>query len=221
MTPAEIVARNRRLMREVLARAEPEAEAPRRSRVLLLVAMAAPVAVAFGVAVVVSPRTVANVAVAAGIGAGVLALLLPCALLVRRRADRRIAAAAAPACAALAAATGPGGTGPGGTARVLPVLYGLNADSSYATEPAAWDRGPQRPGAVAVTADALLLRGADGAALDVPLAALLGAVDQPGTWPVQGCVDLHLHSGEAVQLRTPYRKQLVAALAAAGVRVHR
>ncbi|WP_407565729.1 hypothetical protein [Streptomyces sp. 184] len=103
----------------------------------------------------------------------------------------------------------------------MPVRYGLNAAGRDATGPAAWDRGPQRPGAVAVTADARLLRGADGAALDVPLTALLGAVDQPGTWPVQGCVDLHLHAGEAIQLRTPHRRRLVAALRAAGVRVPR
>ncbi|AZM46820.1 hypothetical protein DMB38_14300 [Streptomyces sp. WAC 06738] len=207
-SPAEIVARNRLLMRELLAR--PGEAAPRGRRALALVAMAAPVVAAFGAAAVLAPGAVANVAVAAGIGAGVVALLLPCALLVRRRADRALAAAAAPACAALA-----------GAGRALPVRYGLNTASPYATEPAAWDRGPQRAGAVEVTPSALLLRGADGAALDVPLTALLGAVDQPGTWPVQGCVDVHLRSGEAVQLRTPHRRELITQLRAAGIRVPR
>ncbi|MEO3846374.1 hypothetical protein ABGB09_01790 [Streptomyces sp. B8F3] len=210
-SPAEVVARNRLLMRELLAR--PEQGTPQGRRVLLLAVMVAPVVAAFGAAVVLAPGIVANVAVAAGIGAGVVALLLPCALVVRRRADRALADAAVPACAALA-----------GAGRALPVRYGLNTaspDAAYATDTAAWDRGPQRPGAVAVTRDALLLRGADGAALDVPLATLLGAVDQPGTWPVQGCVDVHLRSGGAVQLRTPHRRELIAALRTAGVRVPR
>ncbi|MHA4813666.1 hypothetical protein ACXZ65_04820 [Streptomyces aculeolatus] len=208
MSPAEIVARNRRLMRELLER--PESAPPQGRRVLLLAVMVAPVLAAFGAAAAVAPGYVADVAVAAGIGAGVLALLLPCALLVRRRADRRLAAAAAPACAPLA-----------GAGRALPVVHGLNTAAAYAKGPAAWDGGPQRAGAVAVTPAALLLRGADGTALDVPLASLLGAVDQPGTWPVQGSVDIHWRSGEAVQLRTPHRKELIAALRAAGVRVPR
>ncbi|WP_181787970.1 hypothetical protein [Streptomyces phytophilus] len=48
MSPAEIVARNRRLMRELLER--PESPAPQGRRALLLAVMAAPVVVAFGVA---------------------------------------------------------------------------------------------------------------------------------------------------------------------------
>ncbi|WP_199850499.1 hypothetical protein [Streptomyces sp. CMB-StM0423] len=46
-------------------------------------------------------------------------------------------------------------------------------------------------------------------------------MDQPGTWPVQGCVDVHLRSGEAAQLRTPHRRELITELRAAGVRIPR
>ncbi|WP_052868667.1 hypothetical protein [Streptomyces niger] len=103
-----------------------------------------------------------------------------------------------------------------------PVAFGLTEDAAHGTEPAAWDCGPGRSGAAGLTASALHLRGPADAALDIALTDILGAVHSaPAPWLGEGSLDLHLHSGEAIELCTPRHKHLAAALASAGVRVLR
>ncbi|WP_030613313.1 hypothetical protein [Streptomyces sclerotialus] len=116
-----------------------------------------------------------------------------------------------------AAATLPAGTH-------YAVNVGLNGDAAddTVTGPAAWDRGPVRAGAAALTDSALQLRGPADAALDVAPADVLGAVHTvPAPWLADGSLDVFLHTGEAIELRTPQHKLLAAAFAAAGVRVLR
>ncbi|TLS42919.1 hypothetical protein FE633_28400 [Streptomyces montanus] len=139
-----------------------------------------------------------------------LAFGLPRFLLRRRRDRATLAEAALP----LAAAFGSGTS-------VYPIRYGLNevTDQVSVAGPAAWDRGPVRMGALVQEGDTLRLRGTDGTALDLPLAQLLGAAFIANTvaW-LDPTVDLLLHSGEAIEVRTSDARVLADALSSAGVR---
>ncbi|MER7398331.1 hypothetical protein ABT381_22805 [Streptomyces sp. NPDC000151] len=203
--------RNRGIFRERLT--VPEAGEPsgtnRSYRVVAL--MIAPTVVVLGAVCMVRPRTAANLGVAAAGALGIVILLLPFVLVARLRERRARRAAARTAEAALPAGTAP-----------YAVSFGLNEDVAHDTEAATWDRGPARAGAAALTASAIHLRGPAGEALDIALADVLGAVHSaPAPWLGDGSLDLHLHSGEAIELCTPQHRQLATGLASAGVRVLR
>ncbi|MEV6313652.1 hypothetical protein [Streptomyces sp. NPDC051776] len=98
-----------------------------------------------------------------------------------------------------------------------PVRYGLNAGQSTFSP---WDDGPQRTGVLIVTSEGIRLFGTDSTTLDLPLNGVLGAVLLPGRSPVSSSViDVHLCSGEAIEIGTTQLKELGIALSGAGVRL--
>jgi hypothetical protein len=105
---------------------------------------------------------------------------------------------------------------------VHPVRYGLGESESQSalSVASAWDLGPSRAGALAVDAGALQVRGTDGAALDLPLAEVQGAVlTGSGVAWLPASVDVLLRSGEAIEFRSPSAEAITEALAEAGVPV--
>lgn len=98
-----------------------------------------------------------------------------------------------------------------------PVRIGLN-ESGGPHEPSPWDITPPRDGVLAVTPDHLQLRGEDGASVDLPLTDILGVVLVPGGRGRAGA-DIHLRTGEAIEVRTTRLRALAVCLSHAGVRV--
>ncbi|MFC6064265.1 hypothetical protein [Streptomyces ochraceiscleroticus] len=208
----EATERNRTIFRERLtAPATDTGAVTKPYQVLAAACMAAPTVVILGAVCIARPRTAANLGVIVAGALGVFLLLLPF-FLVRRLRERRALHAAFPT----AAAALPTGSTP------YAVHFGLNEDDAHDTEPATWDRGPARAGSAALTTSALHLRGPAGEALDITLTDILGAVHSPQwPWLADGSLDLHLHTGEAIELRTPQHRHLATELASAGVRVLR
>ncbi|MGP3952771.1 hypothetical protein [Streptomyces sp. 7N604] len=156
------------------------------------------------------PRMAAGFGVIASIAVAILILGLPIVIIKRQRERQAMASAADRLATAFDGATG----------GVRPVRYGLNDASLSGAGTADWDHGPSRTGAVVVTSGTLQLRGTDGSALDLPLTELIGAVVIPsGVAWLTGSVDLLLHSGEAIELRTPEPRAFAEELAQSGVRV--
>ncbi|MEU7484837.1 hypothetical protein [Streptomyces sp. NPDC042319] len=180
---------------------------------LFLTVMAGPVVVLLGTASVFRPRIAANLGFVAALALGILILLSPCFLVPRRRQRRAMRAGARAAAPALPAGAAPYAVG-----------FGPSEDAAHDTdtEPTTWDRNPVRFGAAALTASALHLRGPNGTALDIALTDVLGAVHTvPAPWLDDGSLDVHLHTGEAIELRAPRHKDLATDLNSAGVRVIR
>ncbi|MFI8998604.1 hypothetical protein [Streptomyces sp. NPDC053542] len=204
--------RNRRIFRERLTAPPTDTGAVTKPyRVLIAACMVAPTVVILGGICIARPRTAANLGVIVAGALGVFLLLLPFFLVGRLRERRALHAAFHTAAAALPAGSVP-----------CAVHFGLNEDDSHDTEPATWDRGPARAGAAALTASAMHLRGPAGEALDIALTDILGAVySTQAPWLGDGSLDLHLHAGETIELRTPRHKQLATDLTSAGVRVLR
>ncbi|MFF0007999.1 hypothetical protein ACFYQT_31810 [Streptomyces tibetensis] len=141
----------------------------------------------------------------------VLVLGLPKVLGMRRREHAELDTAARSLAAAF----------PGGAA-VYPVRYGLGEPDGQPARSAdsAWDLGPSRTGALAVDAELLQVRGTDGAALDLPLAEVQGAVlTASGVAWLPASVDVLLRSGEAIEFRSPNAAAITDALDGAGVPV--
>ncbi|WP_329471874.1 hypothetical protein OIE75_21790 [Streptomyces sp. NBC_01723] len=142
----------------------------------------------------------------------VLVLGLPRALLMRRRERAEPRAAADGLASAFSAGAVP-----------LPVRYGLaEADTAGAGEagPRGWDAGPSRAGALAVGRETLRLRGADGAALDLPLDDVAGVALVPsGVAWVANTVDVLLNSGAGIECRSPEAVAIMDAFGRAGVHV--
>ncbi|MEV0600033.1 hypothetical protein AB0I82_12155 [Streptomyces sp. NPDC050315] len=208
---AQVTERNRHIFRERLTEPEANKQAAAMPRYLLAAVVIAPTVLVLGAICVARPRTAANLGGIAAMALGILLLLLPFVLVARLRERRALKAAARTAAAAL----------PAGSA-FYAVDFGLNEDVAHDTEAAVWDRGPARAGAAALTDSAVHLREPAGAALDIALTDVLGAVHStPAPWLADGSLDLHLHSGEAIELRTPQHKHLATDLASAGVRVLR
>jgi hypothetical protein len=159
--------------------------------------------------VVVRPQNALGLAVAGLPALALLAFGLSRFLLRRRRDRATLSEAARP----LAAAFGSGTS-------VHPIRYGLNeVTDQISAAGSVWDHGPVRMGALALEGDMLRLRGTDGASFDLPLTQLLGAAFIANTvaW-LDPTVDLLLHSGEAIEVRTSDARALADALSSAGVR---
>ncbi|MFD4631834.1 hypothetical protein ACFVYR_27580 [Streptomyces sp. NPDC058284] len=177
---------------------------------LLYVALCAPVTIVAVVFVIVRPENVLGLVPVGLIALAVLVVGLPMTALRRSRERKRLARAVG----SLAAEFPPG-------AVVHPVRYGLGEPTEHhlADGPAAWDCGPSRAGVLAIGAGALQLRGADGSALDIPLTELVCVVCIANTvnW-LDPTVDLLLHSGYSVELRTARAQEVAETLSGAGVR---
>ncbi|WP_411092905.1 hypothetical protein [Streptomyces sp. 049-1] len=106
-----------------------------------------------------------------------------------------------------------------------PVRYGpTEADTAGAGEagPGSWDAGPSRTGALAVGRETLRLRGADGAALDLPLDDVAGVVlVRSGVAWVADSVDVLLDSGAGIECRSPEAGAIMDAFTGAGVHVRK
>ncbi|WP_367042422.1 hypothetical protein [Streptomyces sp. Je 1-332] len=203
-------ARMRQVHRDRLTEAAP-IQQPGVHPGLLYIACLSPTVIVGIILLVARPKNVAVLAVLGLLALACLALSAPLLLLKRRR-ERIVLAEAANALR------------PSFNAGVVvrPVRYGLNelpeqreAHSSYA-----WDDGPPRIGALAIRTETLSLRGTDGGALDIPLTDLAGVVYLPSAaaW-LHPSVDLLLHSGPGIELRSPHAKDIAAALADSGVAV--
>lgn len=105
-------------------------------------------------------------------------------------------------------------------ANMYPIRYGLDEPihQEAATGHAAWDRGPTRMGVLALEGDTLRLSGVDGGAVQLPHAELLGVAFLANTvaW-LDPSVDLLLHTGEAIEVRSADAEAIADTLAAAGV----
>ncbi|TWV24411.1 hypothetical protein [Streptomyces albidoflavus] len=96
-----------------------------------------------------------------------------------------------------------------------PVRTGLNEPGR--TPGHLWDTTPPRDAVVSVQDDTLQLRSENGESLDIPFADILGVLLPAGRG--RAAADLHLHSGEAIELRTTRIRPLGVTLSEAGVRV--
>lgn len=100
--------------------------------------------------------------------------------------------------------------------RAHAVRFGLHSQSTRG--PASWDAAPAKEGAIAVTADGLHLISAEDSAV-LPLTDVLGAVLMPGRGFAPDRYDVHLRSGEAIEVSTMGSRALGADMSRAGVRV--
>lgn len=178
---------------------------------LLYAAVLSPAVIVTLVFVVVRPENVLGIALAGLVTMAILVLGLPKVILTRRRERAELVSAANSVTSAFTAGT-----------LVYPVRYGLGEPDGQAAgaAPAAWDLGPSRTGALTVDAGTLRLRGVDGAALDLPIAEVQGAVFlASGVAWLAPSVDVLLPLGEAVEFRSPEARAIVDSLAGAGVRV--
>ncbi|TPQ20229.1 hypothetical protein [Streptomyces sporangiiformans] len=96
------------------------------------------------------------------------------------------------------------------------VCFGLHLQSRSAASP--WDEAPLKEGAIAVTAGGLELRSSSDASV-LPLAEVLGVVLTPGRRFAPDRLDIHLRSGEAIEVSTTQPRALGADMSAAGMRV--
>ncbi|MGI5466162.1 hypothetical protein [Streptomyces sp. CA-132043] len=211
---AAVRRRNRDIARKRLSKAENDRPAGKVPSSLALIVIIAPTVLAFGAVSIFYPRILANLGAVIALAAAALILLSPFFLVPRWRERRALKKGARTAAPALPAG-----------ATFYQVGFGLAEDGVHDTAdtgPAAWDRGPARFGAAGLTTSALHLRGPADAALDIALSDVLGAVHSvPAPWLGDGSLDLHLHSGEAIELCTPQHKLVAADLTSAGVRVIR
>ncbi|MET9526859.1 hypothetical protein [Streptomyces coeruleorubidus] len=178
---------------------------------LLYAALFAPAVIVTVVFVIARPQDASGLAVAGLLALLVIVMGLPKAVRMRRRERAELDSAAT----SLAPAFADG-------AVLHPVRYGLGEpdDQSAGSSSVAWDVGPSRTGALAVGTGVLLVRGTDGAALDLPLAEVQGAVlVSSGVAWLQPSVDVLLRSGEAIEFRSPDARPITEALADAGVPV--
>lgn len=97
-----------------------------------------------------------------------------------------------------------------------PVRTGLNEPGRTPGHP--WDTTPPRDAVLAVHDDTLQLRAENGESLDIPFTDILGVLLLPAGRG-RAAADLHLHSGEAIELRTTRIRALGVTLSEAGVRV--
>lgn len=97
-----------------------------------------------------------------------------------------------------------------------PVRLGLNEPGPDPGSP--WDTTPPRDAVLAVRDGHLQLRSEYGASADIPLPEILGVVLLPAGRG-RAAADLHLHSGEAIELRTTRIRPLGVTLSEAGIRV--
>ncbi|MEV6756222.1 hypothetical protein [Streptomyces sp. NPDC051214] len=108
--------------------------------------------------------------------------------------------------------------GAGLPTRAHAVRFGLHAHSAPDASP--WDAAPVKEGAVIVTADGLqLLSPVDST--DLPLADVLGVVVMSGRRFTPDRFDVHLRSGEAIEMNTLGAGALSADMLQAGVKVLR
>ena len=176
---------------------------------MLYIAFIAPLAIVVLVFAIVRPENALGLAVAALLALALLAVGIP-KILLRRRQER----------AALAEAVRPlmGGSGIG--PNVYPIRYGLNEPTRQgaATGHSAWDRGPTRMGVLELAGDTLRLCGVDGSAVQLAHTELLGVTFLANTvaW-LDPSVDLLLHTGEAIEVRSAEAEVIADALASAGV----
>jgi hypothetical protein len=211
-------ARRRELHRAQLAHAAPRAESPktylsgmRIHPALLYAALFSPAVIVTAVFVAARPQDASGLAVAGVLALLLLVLGLPKVVRMRRSEQVELDSAASSVASAFADA-----------AVVHPVRYGLGEPDSGFTGPvsSAWDAGPSRTGGVAVDAGALLARGTDGAALDLQLAEVQGAVlIGSGVAWLSPSVDVLLRSGEAIEFRSPHASAIIEELSDAGVAV--
>lgn len=210
-------ARGRELHRTQLAHAASRDESPRTYLSGMRIHPALLNAALFSRAVIVTvvfvaarPQDASGLAVA-GLLALLILVLLPKVVRMRRREQVELDAAASSVTSAFS-----------GGAVVHPVRYGLGESDSRFTGSmsAAWDAGPSRTGALAVDSGALLARGTDGAALDLQLAEVQGAVlIGSGVAWLPPSVDVLLRSGEAIECRSPHARAITEALSDAGLPV--
>jgi hypothetical protein len=161
--------------------------------------------------VVARPQDASGLAVAGLLALLVIVLGVPMVVRRRRREQAELASAASSLASVFT-----------GGAVVHAVRYGLGEPDgqSAGSVSSAWDLGPSRTGALAVDSGALLARGTDGAALDLPLADVQGAVlVGSGVAWLPPSVDVLLRSGEAIEFRSPEAKAITDALADVGVPV--
>lgn len=178
---------------------------------LLYAAVLSPAVIVTLVFVAVRPENVLGIALAGLVALTVLALGLPKVALTRRRERAELDSAANSLASTFTAG-----------AVVHPVRYGLGEPDHQNATPtaAAWDVGPSRTGALVVDTGTLHLRGVDGATLDLPVAEVQGAVlVASGVAWLAPSVDVLLHSGEAVEFRSPEARAIVDSLTGAGVQV--
>ncbi|MFB6599600.1 hypothetical protein [Streptomyces diastaticus] len=97
-----------------------------------------------------------------------------------------------------------------------PVRTGLNEPGRAPVHP--WDITPPRDAVVSVQDGTLQLRAENGNALDIPFTDILGVLLLPAGRG-RAAADLHLHSGEAIELRTTRIRPLGVTLSESGVRV--
>ncbi|MFE1612091.1 MULTISPECIES: hypothetical protein [Streptomyces] len=97
-----------------------------------------------------------------------------------------------------------------------PVRTGLNEPGRSPGH--LWDTTPPRDAVVSVQDDTLQLRAESGESLDIPFTDILGVLLLPAGRG-RAAADLHLHSGEAIELRTTRIRPLGVTLSEAGVRV--
>lgn len=201
-------ARMRRMRRDQLAEAAPVQRSAVHPALLCIAWLSPPVIIGI-VLLVARPKSAVALAVFGLLALACLAMGAPLVLLKRRR-ERAVLTGAADALRPSFAA---------GTV-VHPVRYGLNElpDQSDASSSHAWDDGPPRTGALTIRSETLYLRGTDGGALEIPLAALTGVAYLPPTvaW-THPSVDLLLQSGAAIELRSPQAKDIAVELAGSGV----
>ncbi|TLS42767.1 hypothetical protein FE633_29405 [Streptomyces montanus] len=134
---------------------------------LLYAALFSPAAIVTVVFVVARPQDASGLAVAGLLALRVVVLGLPMVVRKRRGEQAQLDSAASSLVSAFT-----------GGAVVHAVGYGLGEPDSQSagSDPSSWDLGPSRTGAQAADKGVLLARGTDGAALDLPLAEVQGAV---------------------------------------------
>ncbi|MGW7076618.1 hypothetical protein [Streptomyces sp. NPDC054866] len=203
--------RRRHQLRERMSGAvEAQFKSPGIRPALLYVALCVPVAIVAVIFAIARPRNVLGLLLIALLALALVVIGLPMAVLKRRRERTRLAGAAT----ALAGSFGAGTV-------VHPIRYGLGeaAGQRPADGPVSWDCGPPRDGVVALGAGILHLRGADGTALDLPFADLVGVAHLAATvsW-LDPTLDLLLRSGESIEIRTADTKEIAESLSSAGVR---
>ncbi|MFC8131272.1 hypothetical protein [Streptomyces sp. NPDC057302] len=203
--------RRRHQLRERMSGAvEAQFQMPGIRPALLYVALCVPVAIVAVIFAIARPRDVLGLLLIGLLALAVMVIGLPMAVLRRRRERTRLVGAAT----ALADSFDAGIV-------VHPMRYGFGdpVGRRPADGPASWDSGPPRDGVVALGAGVLHLRGADGSALDLPSADLMGVAHLAATvsW-LDPTLDLLLRSGESIEIRTANTKEIAESLSSAGVR---
>ncbi|MFD6436144.1 hypothetical protein [Streptomyces venezuelae] len=177
---------------------------------LLYIALCAPVIIVAVVFAIARPENVLGIVLVGLVALAVLVVGLPMVTLKRRRERDEIARAAD----TLANSFPP-------DAVVHPIRYGLGEPTGQRVTagPATWDCDPPRAGALAVGGGMLHLRGANGDSLDIPFADLVGVacIANTVTW-LDPTLDLLLHSGDSIEVRTPRAAEIAGTLTGAGVR---